>query len=59
VAEAIGIKWCGLLVFSGPIIFEATTLLVSHLNYDVEKCVTSAGCAEVLTAFVEVAIGFL
>ena len=49
----VKIKWSRVLLLSEPIIFEAVTLVMSHLNYkSKELCISltviSGGCAKVL-----------
>jgi hypothetical protein len=33
------VPWIAIMLLSGPIIFEAATLVMSHLNYRCKKCV--------------------
>ena len=35
----VGIKWGAVLLHPGPTIFETATLVMSHLNYECEKCI--------------------
>ena len=40
----VWIKWSAVLFFSWPSIFQAATLVMSHLNYECEKCVHFYDC---------------
>ena len=65
----VWIKWSAVLLLSGPIIFEAVTLALPHLNYKSKKCVHffdgnirwlfwSASCSSRWHILMEIAVCF-
>ena len=65
----VWIKWSAVLLLSGPIIFEAVTIVMLHLNYKSKKCVHffngniwwlwwSASCSCRWHVLMEVAVSF-